>query len=271
MKKFPIALQLYSIRFEIGDDVEATLKSLKEMGYDGVELAGFCGKTPEEFKAICDRVGLTPISAHVGYDDMVKNPEILKDYATVGCKFVAIPALVGEYCVGRARHAEVVEGIHKIAAAAKELGMKLCYHNHDFEFQTVQGEYALDILYKECPPDVLQTELDLCWVNVGGENPAEYLRKYKGRAEIVHFKDFAGKKSDKMYALLGVNENEKPEANEEFEFRPLGQGLQNVKELLAAAEDAETEWIIIEQDSPSKGKTAMQCVKEGVEYLRSIM
>lgn len=271
MKKFPIALQLYSIRFEIGDDVKATLKSLKDMGYDGVELAGFCGKTPAEFKAICDEVGLTPISAHVGYDDMIKNPEILNDYAAVGCKFVVIPALVGQYVVGGERHAEVVKGIHTIAKKARKLGMQLGYHNHDFEFKTIDGEYALDILYKECPADVLTTEIDLCWANVGGVNPAEYLRKYKGRAEVVHFKDFVGKKSEKMYALLGVNENEKPEANAEFEFRPMGQGLQDVPALLEAAEAADVKWIIIEQDTPSKGKTAMQCVKEGVEYLRSIM
>lgn len=271
MKKFPIALQLYSIRFDMSEDFEGTLRKVKEMGYDGVEFAGFFDRTPAQVKALCEELDLVPISAHVGYDDMMKNPDILKDYAEAGCKFVVIPALVGEYNVGRARHAEAVEGIKMLGKKAVELGMKLCYHNHDFEFQKVDGEYALDILYRECPPEVLQTQLDLCWVNVGGANPAEYLRKYAGRAEVVHFKDFTGKKSDNMYALLGVNEKEKPEINEAFELRPLGYGLQDVPELLRAAEDAGCEWIIIEQDTPSMGKTALECVEMCIDYLRSVM
>lgn len=85
--------------------------------------------------------------------------------------------------------------------------MKLCYHNHDFEFKKVDGEYKIDLLYKAISPDLLSTQLDTCWVNVGGENPADFIRKYAGRIEIVHLKDFAGTKGGNMYALIGNDDS----------------------------------------------------------------
>jgi sugar phosphate isomerase/epimerase len=69
----------------------------------------------------------------------------------------------------------------------------------------LDGEYALDVLYREVSAEMLQTELDTCWVNVGGENPSDYVRKYTGRAPIVHLKDFTGSKSENMYALIGTD------------------------------------------------------------------
>lgn len=74
---------------------------------------------------------------------------------------------------------------------AKELGMTLLYHNHDFEFEKINGKYALDILYKEVPADLLETEMDTCWGNVDGEYPPPYIRKYRGRAPVVHLKELS--------------------------------------------------------------------------------
>ena len=65
MINFPIALQLYSVRDDMAADFEGTLKKVKELGYDGVEFAGLYGKTAAEVKALCEEIGLTPISAHV--------------------------------------------------------------------------------------------------------------------------------------------------------------------------------------------------------------
>ena len=65
------------------------------------------------------------------------------------------------------------------------------YHNHDFEFVKMpNGQYALDYIYTEIPADLLQTELDICWVKVAGEEPVDYIKKYAGRAPVVHLKDF---------------------------------------------------------------------------------
>ena len=267
---FPVALQLFSVRDDMANDFYGTLKKVKELGYDGVEFAGLYGKTAKEVKEMCKEVGLTPISAHVPLVDMMRDDSILEVYAEIGCEFVAIPYLNEEFRPGQEKFSEVIEFAKKLGKKANELGMKLCYHNHDFEFVKLDGEYALDILYKEVPADILQPQLDTCWVNVGGENPVDYINKYAGRIDILHLKDFVGSKSENMYALIGIDENEKKDTGGKFEFRPVGKGVQDFPAILAAAEKAGTKWVVVEQDSPSLGLTPMECAKISIDYLKTL-
>ena len=266
----PIAVQIYSVRDDAAADLRATLQSIKNMGYDGVEFAGLYGNKPADIKAMCAEIGLTPISAHVPYLDMVKDPEgVLGDYAEIGCSYVVIPYLTPEYRPGEDKFGEVIENAKMLGEKANALGMTLLYHNHDFEFIKLNGKYALDILYEEVPASLLQTELDTCWVNVGGEVPADYIRKYSGRTPVVHLKDFFGEKSDDMYELIGI-ESKAPKRPSGFEFRPVGAGLQNFPEILKASEESGAKWVIVEQDKPSMGLTAMESIKKSIEYLKSI-
>jgi len=270
MKKLPVGIQLYSVRNEAEADFEGTLAKIKEFGYDGVEFAGLYGKTPAEVKELCEKYGLCPISAHVPLTDMMRDPVgVLSQYKEIGCKYVAVPHIAPEIRPGTPNFEYTMQFIAVIGKCAKKLGLQLLYHNHDFEFVKVDGKYGLDLLYETVPADLLQTELDLCWVNVGGEEPAAYLRKYTGRAPVVHFKDFYGEKSDDMYELIGV-ENKAPKRPSGFEFRPIGSGLQDVPALVSATHDAAAEWIIVEQDKPSMGLDPLECAKKSIEYLRSI-
>jgi len=266
MKKWPIALQVYSVRDSAEVDFAGTMKEVKAMGYDGVELAGTYGMTAVECKKILDEVGLELVSAHVNID-LLEDDAVLDDYAATGIKFVAIPWLVGPK--DEVELEAVIARIAKIGERVKAKGMQLLYHNHDFEFEKISGSYILDTYYSRIPAEYLQTELDTCWVNVGGEEPAAYVRKYTGRAPIVHLKDFAGSKSENMYALIGTD-SAKEESTGKFEFRPVGYGRQNIPAILQAAEDAGAGWVVVEQDSPSMGKTPMESVKMSIEYLKGL-
>ncbi len=269
--KLPIAIQLYSVRDDMEKDFEGTVKKIKELGYEGVEFAGLFGKSGVEVKKLCDDLGLVPVSAHVPYYDMLENPEeVLKDYKDLGCKYVVVPYLTEECRPGTEGWDDTVKGIRKIGEAAKEMGIQLLYHNHDFEFLKIDGKYALDILYDTVPADLLQTEIDTCWVNVGGEEPAAYVEKYTGRAPIVHLKDFHGSKGNgPLYKLIGIEE-EAQETASTFEFRPVGSGVQDWKKIIASAEKAGAEWVIVEQDDPSMGKTPMECAKMSINYLKTL-
>lgn len=268
---FPIGLQLYSVREDLEKDFEGTLRKVKALGYDAVEFAGLFGHGAEEVRNLCKEIGLIPLSAHVPFVDMMNDPDgVLKVYADIGCKFVVIPYLTEEYRPGQPKFQEVIDGAKLLGKKAKELGMQLCYHNHDFEFVKLNGEYALDILYKEVPADILETEVDTCWVKVAGEDPSAYLRKYTGRAHIVHLKDFSGEKSEHMYALIGIDDDKKEEESNKFEFRPVGYGKQDFPAILAAAKDAGAEWVVVEQDQPSMGKTPMECAEMSINYLKSL-
>lgn len=270
----PIAIQLYSVRDDMEKDPAGTLKKIKEMGYDGVELAGTYGHSPEDFAAMVKDAGLVAISAHVPYQELSKDPEgVLAGYKTIGCRYVAIPYLEEENRISGAKYEETLENIRAIAAAANKLGITLLYHNHDFEFEVVDGEFALDILYKTIPADLLQTEVDTCWVKVAGQDPAAYVRKYTGRAPIVHLKDFfmSGGKAGKLYDLIGLeDEAEAPVEETHFEFRPVGSGMQDFPAILAAAKDAGAGWVVVEQDMPTPGTTPMECAQTSLRYLRSL-
>lgn len=259
---------MYSVREQAKEDLRGVLQKVKEFGYSGVEFAGLHGHDPLEVKQMCEEIGLVPLSAHVPFVDLMgKMEETIECYHKVGCKYVVIPYLTPEYRPGEKGFDEVIEGAKKIGEALKKYDMVLQYHNHDFEFTKLDGEYALDILYKEVGPDLLQTQLDTCWVNVGGENPSGYVKKYAGRIPTVHLKDFAGSKSEKMYALIGIDDDKKEETKGTFEFRPVGKGVQNFKSIVAAADEGGAEWFIVEQDSPSMGYTALECAKISVDYL----
>ena len=108
----PVAVQLYSVRNDAAADLRATLEKVKALGYDGVEFAGLHGNDPADIKKMCEEIGLVPISAHVPYRDMVKDPEgVLSQYATIGCKFVVVPYLIPEDRPGTEGFPEVIKNV----------------------------------------------------------------------------------------------------------------------------------------------------------------
>ena len=269
----PIGLQLYSVRDAMEKDFKGTLQQVKAMGYDGVEFAGLFNNTPEQVKAWCEEIGLNPISAHVPLADMLADVDkVIADYKAVGCKYIVVPYVTEERRPGGELFMQMVEEIRAIGEKCKAAGLVLLYHNHDFEFKKLEsGEFGLDYLYANVPADLLQTELDQCWVKYSGQDPVAYLQKYSGRSPVVHLKDFhqEGEQEGDPYALIGLNEGEKKE-NTAFEFRPLGKGVQDIPSIIAASEAAGSKWLIVEQDQPSMGKTPMECVAMSMEYLKSI-
>ncbi len=272
MKSLPIALQLYSVRDELGADFEGTLKKVKEMGYDGVEFAGLCDKSFDEIKNICDNIGLSCVSVHISLDEVSANPDMIIDgYKSLGCKQITIPYLPEGVRPGEGGFDKTVAAMTAVGKKCKEKDMFFAYHNHDFEFVKVGDEYGLDVLYNTISSDLLICQLDTCWVNVGGVNPSEYIRKYAGRMYTVHLKDFVGQKTDNMYGLIGLKEDDGSGVKvEEFDFRPVGYGVQNFPEILKASVEAGAQWVVVEQDRPALGKTPLECAQMSVEYLKSL-
>ncbi len=271
MTKFPIALQLYSVRDAMEKDFEGTINAVAKMGYQGVEFAGTFGKSAEEVKNICKNAGVIPVSAHVPFGDMQNGSEgVVKYYAEIGVETIVVPWLGSEYLPTNAEgYKEFCRVIAKMAELAKEYNIKICYHNHDFEFEALDGEYLLDIIYRD--NSELYSQIDTCWANVGTGKPAEYLAKFSGRAPTVHLKDFAGEKSDNMYALIGKDDDtDASEKKQAFEFRPVGYGKQDFKEILKVSEEIGSKWVIVEQDQASMGKNSLECAQMSIDYLKNL-
>ena len=146
MKERLIALQVYSVRDAAEADFAGTMRQVKEMGYDGVELAGTYGMTAVEAKKILDEIGLELVSAHVPMDQL-EDDAVLDDYAAAGLKHIAIPWLTGPKTKEELDAA--IARIRSVGQRCKARGMQLLYHNHDFEFEKIDGRYILDAYYAE--------------------------------------------------------------------------------------------------------------------------
>ena len=268
MEKKKIAVQLFSVRDAMKDDFYGTLKQVKAFGYDGVEFAGLFGHSPEEVRQMCQELELVPISAHVSLALLMEDMEgTIECYRTIGCKYIAIPYLPEDLRPGTDGFPKVIEFAKVLGKALADKGMVLQYHNHDFEFVKLDGKYALDVLYEQVGPELLQTQLDTCWVNVGGENPVDYIKKYAGRVPTVHLKDFVGRKTANMYQLIGIDDNQKQEAVEAFAFRALGRGVQNIPAIVEASIEGGAEWFIVEQDMATEGYSPMESIQISARYL----
>ena len=273
MKKFKVGIQLYSLRDAMEKDMDSTLKTVKEMGYDYVEFAGYFGKSAEEVKAILDKYGLEAVSVHQAIGLFEEEGQKAVDYIkTLGVKYCAIPWYnVDEFISNWDATMDKFKNVSKLLG---DNDIKLMYHNHDFEFNKINGEYILDRLYATLPEGVIMPQLDTCWVHYAGVNPSEYIRKYSGRIEVLHLKDFVCEKlgAGPVYALIDEDGNEMDKGNKEdngFKLVPVGSGIQDWTSILAAAEDAGVEYVIVEQDE-SKDRDPLDAAKMSREYLRTL-
>lgn len=272
MAKFNVGLQLFSVRDELEADLEGTLAEVARMGYDCVESAGLCRKSPEQFRAAVEAAGLRLVSTHTNLPaDISGIPALVELHKALGAEYMAIPWMPVDRTPGEALYGETAAVIRAMCEAFRGQHLQLLYHNHDFEFRKIDGQYKLDLLFAEHPE--LWPEFDVCWVRFAGEDPAAYVLKYAGRVPVLHLKDFICEgyvKGEPVYELIGDDSTKGNKAKSGFEFRSVGAGCQDIPAILAAAEKAGTHTLIVEQDGPTPGLTPMECARLSRNYLKTL-
>lgn len=223
-----VGLQLYTVRDQMEEDFEGTLKKVAELGYQGVEFHTFFGRPSAEVKKLLDENGLVALGTHTPYDRMLN----ALDEEIAYNKEIGNPNLIVPFLGNDQRNwSEVFANLQKIGEKCNEKDAVLMYHNHDFEFtESYEDKTVFDAMYSEVPADVLKVELDTCWVHFAGYDPVEYIGKYAGRLPIVHWKDVKRKEDGSPLTV------------------ELGQGEVNLKAVAEAADKAGVEWIVVEQD-----------------------
>ena len=274
MKQFKVGIQLYSVKEAMAKDFEGTLEAIKDMGYEYVEFAGYYGRTAEEIKATLERIGLKCISVHQGIEFFDEKPDEAAEFLkTFGVKYVVLPWYPKDRLAGSPDWEASVAHMNRVAEVLKKHDMVLGYHNHDFEFETYEGKYLHDYIFEAVPADKIMPELDTCWVHYAGLNPADKIRQFAGRVEVVHLKDFVCERLGGGPAYDLIDKDGKPmkatREDNKFEFRPLGQGRQNFAEILAACEESGTETVIVEQDKTYGGMTELEAAKIARDYLKN--
>lgn len=274
MKKFPVGIQVYGLRDLLENTPENfknVMTQIKEMGYDGVELAGLYGLEPSFVKKVLDEVGLTPISAHVAFAEMIEDiDKVIADYSAIGVRYLVMPYMAEEYRpVNPEGFRDFLPLLNEIGEKIHKAGMTFLYHNHDFEFVKLEnGKWGYDEMFDSIAHDHLQCELDTCWCDVATGEAPEFIRKYTGRIPVVHLKDYIKKGEVKsMYKLIGIEEEDQGEDSGYFGFRPVGFGQMIWEPVLEAAADACAEWVIVEQDEHYE-LAPLECARRSREYLR---
>ena len=195
MKQLPIGLQLYSLRDAAAQDFVGVLRTTAELGYEGVEFAGYGGLTAKEMKGYLDELGLTPVSSHISFHELTGNfSDIIAYNREIGSNTLVCPAPPQGFEQSTENWKNFARQMTELGKRYADEGFRLGYHNHSFEFQTFDGSYGLDIFYEEADPEYVFAQLDLGWVLHGGEDPVSYLQKFKGRCPLVHVKDFDNSK-----------------------------------------------------------------------------
>ena len=200
-----IALQLYTVREHLTtpQDVEHSLKKIHDIGYQAVELAGITCLDDVSLRRLFDAYQLACCSMHVSVAQIADELDnTIERMSILGCSHIAVAWSGPEY-----RTADGVKQLAKILDTAgkrlRESGLMLSYHNHKFEFGKI-GEYVmLEHLLRLTDPQHLLLELDVCWAQLSGANPAAWIRNARGRMWAAHYKDATIKNDAPVLAEIG--------------------------------------------------------------------
>jgi sugar phosphate isomerase/epimerase len=200
-KPSAVGLQLYTLRDMMAVSVPATLKLVSAVGYKEVETAGYFEHSPQEFRKMLDGEGLTSPSAHIRLDlfDNSLN-QVIDTAKEVGHEYVVIPYLtVEQRGSGIDVYKKLAENCNVYGEACKKVGLKLAYHNHDFEFEMRDGQLPYDVLLQDVDADLMAMEMDLYWMAKAKKDPLAYFKRHPGRFKLWHVKDM-----DKQGAFADV-------------------------------------------------------------------
>lgn len=190
-KTLEFGVQLYSFRDEMAKDAIGTLEQIALIGLKKIESARsseglFYGLSPIQMKDTCEALGMKLTSGHVALDDQFE--QTMEQAVASGQEYVICSSMPSK---GQtvANYKKVAEEFNKAGEACKKLGLKFGYHNHEYEFESEDGEVLYDVLMDNTQGDLVHMELDLGWVVVGGKDPLDYFKKYPGRFPLWHLKD----------------------------------------------------------------------------------
>ena len=218
----PVALQLWSVREDVARDFAATAAAVAEIGYEGVELAGYGNLDAKGARAALDAAGLKVAGMHVSYASLTNETQgVVSDALTLGARHLACSWWPPAHYVSAAACERIGEKLAEIGRSLRPFGIRFGFHNHASEFQLFDGRPAMDWILGASEPRDLFAEVDVYWVQFAGYSPAKFIRDHGARVPLVHLKD----------------ETE------------LGQGPVNFDEVFAATDSVgAVEWFIVEQE-----------------------
>jgi sugar phosphate isomerase/epimerase len=217
-----IGLQLYSVKEACAEDLEGTLAAVAAQGYAGVEPWNLHDRPAGAWRDLLAANGLEACGWHVRLDRLERELEAVAEEArTLSLQRIVVPSARWDEGVDA-----VVDRIRRVAERLRGEGLALGFHNHGRELEQRDGGTPLERL-AQLDPELLFREIDVGWAYRGGADPAALLREHAGRCPTIHIKDEAGRDGPS---------------------RTVGEGVVPVREVVAAAREVGTEWLVVEQE-----------------------
>lgn len=228
-----LGAQLYTLRnyTQIETDLDYSLEQIAKMGYTTVQISAIGASIkPNKVKEMCDKHQLQIVITHSDINRILNDTDqLIKEHQLMGCRYIGIGSMPDKY-----RNPEWIAHFPKDFKAAakriKDAGMLLMYHNHDFEFEKIEGKYYIDYLIDEFQPDELGFTLDTFWLQAAGADVCQWIEKLKDRIPCVHLKD------------MGM-------VNHKMVMAPVMEGNMNFHHILSALKDTNCEYLLVEQDT----------------------
>jgi len=255
-------LALYTVRENMGEDAKATLQKVADAGYSYIEAAGyqdgkFYGMEPKEFKSYLKSVGLKPVSTHMGGVTLENADQQIADTKAAGFEYFTVPVPpMGMFTFDRENRTMGMKGTMKefadilttLGKKCKAAGLKLLYHNHDFEYKdNDDGIKPIVYLLENTDPKYVNFQMDLYWVTRAGADPVAYFEKYPGRFKLWHVKDM----------------------DEEGKFAPVGEGTIDFGRILKEKKTSGMKKYFVEQDM-TWDKKPLEVIKISHKGLKEI-
>ncbi len=255
-------LALYTVRDNMGEDAKATLQKVADAGYAYIEAAGyndgkFYGMEPQEFKSYLESIGLTPVSTHMGGVTMENADQQITDTKAAGFEYFTVPVPpMGMFTFNRENRTMGMKGsmedfaniLTTLGKKCEAAGLKLLYHNHDFEYKDNEdGIKPIEYLLENTDPKYVNFQMDLYWVTRAGADPVAYFEEYPGRFKLWHVKDM----------------------DEEGKFAPVGEGTIDFARILKEKETSGMEKYFVEQDM-TWDKKPLEVIKISHKGLKEI-
>jgi sugar phosphate isomerase/epimerase len=243
-----VGLQLYTVRDLMKADLPGTLRRVAQIGYKEVEFAGYFGRSPSQIRALLKQNGLTSPSSHIGLDILEKDPvSAFADAKAIGHQWATVPYIPEERRKTVDDWNRIIDLLNRLGPQAKAAGLRLAYHNHDFEIRPVNGVRPLDMMLDKTDPSLVDFEMDLYWVVFGGGDPMDFFNRHPKRFAMVHVKDSAGPPDNKMVDV--------------------GKGTIEFPRIFAQSDKAGIKHYFVEHDQPAD---PIATIRNSYQYLHAL-
>ncbi len=233
MSKIKLGAQLYTLRDYIKtyEDTEKTFAYLNSIGINTIQISGIGPIEPEKVAYLVDKYNMDVCITHTSFERMLNETEqVVREHEMLHCDTLGVGCMPKEYIGSIEGAREFIKVTGELSKKLRDLGMKFAYHNHAFEFRRFDGVRPIDLLIDETDPELFGFIMDTYWVQYGGGDPAEFIKRLEGRMKVCHFKD---------YRIDGDNEPD---------FAEIGLGNLDLDKCYRACRDSGVQYIVIEQD-----------------------